>query len=63
MRKLVVLLLIAGIVLGMMAVAESMSGESSLSSTDSLYDIIQEEGENPTPCGGGGGGAGGGAPG
>ena len=63
MRKLVVFLLIAGIVLGMMAVAESISEESSLSSTDSLYDIVEEGGNNPTPCGGEGGGAGGGAPG
>jgi len=62
MRKMIVFLLIVGIIFGMITATENMSEESSLSSAESSYDIV-EGGDNPTPCGGGGGGAGGGAPG
>jgi hypothetical protein len=62
MRKLAVILLIAGIILGMITVAGEL-GEESSSKVDPLYDMVEGGGGNPTPCGGEGGGGGGGAPG
>jgi len=59
MRKLLAILLMTGIFLGMMAVVGELCEESSFSSLDPLYDIVEEEGDNPTPCGGEGGGGGG----
>ncbi len=61
MRKILVLLLIVGIMLGITNVIESLNDEIE---TGALYDIGGEEGDNnPTPCGGEGGGGGGGLPG
>jgi len=59
MRKLVVLLLIVGILLGIGDVAGEVGEESSFNRTDSLYDMVEEGGDIATPCGGestGGGG-------
>ena len=63
MKKIIVFLLIAGIVLGMIIATERICEESSSSSMESLCDIVEDIGDNPTPYGGGGGGGGGGAPG
>jgi len=61
MRKIIVFLLIAGIILGMTSVIENLDVENKISI---LYDIEGEEGDNsPIPCGGEGGGGGGGLPG
>ncbi len=57
MRKIIVLLLLIGIVLGM-SVGEI--GEAlPLSGTDSQYDVAEDLG-GPAPCGGEGAGTGGG---
>lgn len=64
MRKLLVLLLVVGFLIGALSVVEELCEESSLEQVD--FSDGEESTNNygdPAPCGGGGTGGGGGQPG
>lgn len=65
MRKVLVVLLVIGFIIGTYSVVEGLCEESSVEQVDfSVENLSEDDLGDPIPCGGGGGGgAGGGQPG
>jgi hypothetical protein len=57
MRKIVVLLLVVGLMMGTFTAAECVSEESSSQDTFSFGEFSEDPPGDPLPCGGEGGGA------
>jgi hypothetical protein len=64
MKKILVVLLIVGLLMAPIALADQVDEECSLDNGEFSEDEFTEQTPNPAPCGGGeGGGGGGGTPG